>query len=268
MQFFILGLAKKLLIADVAARAINPLFNAITKLDLITSWTAILGYSVQIYFDFSGYSDMAVGLGLILGFRFPQNFNAPYKSLSISDFWRRWHISLSSWLRDYLYFSLGGNRKGTARTLGALAITMFLGGLWHGASWTFVFWGLYHGMLLIIYHAWKKLSAFQLPVSISWALTFISVLIGWAFFRAASFTDAFHILQCMIGFNGLEFHNLIAMGWAIPFIMGSLILSVIGATTFELKQDWSVRKGCLLGALLALCILRFSATSPFLYFQF
>ena len=148
--FFMVGLAKKVMIADHIAAGVNPILAHYTTMSSAAAWTAALGYTAQLYFDFSGYSDMAVGLGYLFGLRIPQNFNAPYRAAGITDFWRRWHMSLSSFLRDYLYVPLGGNRLGPLRTKINLMVVMLLGGLWHGANWTFVVWGGYHGMLLII----------------------------------------------------------------------------------------------------------------------
>ncbi len=268
LQFFVFGLAKKLLIADVIASRINPLFADAGSLDLAGAWTAMLGYTMQIYFDFSGYSDMAVGLGLLLGFRMPQNFDSPYKSRSISEFWRRWHMTLSFWLRDYLYISLGGSRKGRGLTLVFLATTMFLGGLWHGAAWTFVVWGLYHGFLLVIYHLWKEHRPRPLPDGVAWAVTFLSVVVGWVFFRASSFGDALHLMRAMVGLEGASVAQ-------IQGAMGTLAITAVASAiafyapnTFEVGPRLKPVHGVVAGVALAMCILRFSSSSPFLYFQF
>jgi alginate O-acetyltransferase complex protein AlgI len=233
LQFFVFGLAKKLLIADVIASRINPLFADAGSLDLVGAWTAMLGYTMQIYFDFSGYSDMAVGLGLLLGFRMPQNFDSPYKSRSISEFWRRWHMTLSFWLRDYLYISLGGSRKGRGLTLVFLATTMFLGGLWHGAAWTFVVWGLYHGFLLVIYHLWKEHRPRPLPDGVAWAVTFLSVVVGWVFFRASSFGDALHLMRAMVGLEGASVAQIQGAMGTLAITAAASAIAFYAPNTFE-----------------------------------
>ncbi|RZK86595.1 MAG: MBOAT family protein, partial [Hymenobacter sp.] len=200
--FFVTGLLKKLVIADNVAAMADGLFNAHTHTTVLDAWLGSLAYTVQIYFDFSAYSDMAVGLGLMIGFEIIQNFNSPYQAVSVQDFWRRWHISLSSWLRDYLYVPLGGNRKGKYRTYVNLILVMLLGGLWHGAAWTFVIWGLYHGVLQALERALGPRHPLkQLPVWGQQLTTFVLVLVGWVFFRAVSFTDAFRILGNMVGYT-------------------------------------------------------------------
>ena len=199
---FLIGLGKKVLLADSIAPLVEAGFGADTP-SATLAWLAAVAYMLQLYFDFSGYSDMAIGLGRMMGFRFPENFLFPYLSRSITEFWRRWHISLSTWLRDYLYIPLGGNQRGAARTYANLMIVMLLGGLWHGANWTFVLWGCWHGGLLAIERAtgWSK---FARRLQISHSLTLILVLLGWVMFRAASVGDAWVIYQGMVGQFGLE----------------------------------------------------------------
>ena len=184
VQLFLLGLFKKSVIADQIALAVDPVFKEPGKYGSSALWLAVLGYAVQIYCDFSGYTDMALGLAHTLGFKLPHNFNAPYLATSPSDFWRRWHISLSRWLRDYLYIPLGGNRKGPTRTMVNLFITMLLGGLWHGANWTFVIWGAYHGTLLAIQRLLPKSIEHPLFRPIGMFLTFMAVCVGWVLFGA------------------------------------------------------------------------------------
>ncbi|MEM6403639.1 MAG: MBOAT family O-acyltransferase, partial [Cyanobacteria bacterium P01_D01_bin.116] len=176
-------------------------------------WVGALAYTLQLYFDFSGYSDMAIGIARMFGIKLPINFNSPYKAISISDFWRRWHITLSNFLRDYLYIPLGGSRKGEIRRNLNLLITMLLGGLWHGAGWTFVFWGGLHGIYLIINHQWRSLrkrlghdlkNTHWFDKGCGWLLTFIAVVIGWVFFRAENMNTAFVIVKGMFGFNGIS----------------------------------------------------------------
>ena len=196
--FFAVGMVKKVVIADTIAQFINPMLNDYNALSTLGAWSAALGYTYQLYYDFSGYSDMAIGLGYLFGIRIPQNFNTPYKSLGIRDFWRRWHISLSSWLRDYLYISLGGNRKGTTRMHFNLLLTMFLGGLWHGASWTFVVWGLYHGVLLILDRIAEPIASRLPKLAFRW-LTLVLVIVGWVLFRSTDFHMAGVWLEKMAG---------------------------------------------------------------------
>jgi D-alanyl-lipoteichoic acid acyltransferase DltB (MBOAT superfamily) len=214
LSIFILGLSKKVLIADNLAEYATPVFKAAgdgNTLMLFEAWVGALAYSLQLYFDFSGYSDMAVGLSLLFNVRLPLNFDSPYKAVNIIDFWRRWHMTLSAFLRDYLYVPLGGNRKGPARKYVNLMATMLLGGLWHGAGWTFVLWGGLHGLYLMINHGWLGLKA-RLGLGdggyfarlFAGALTFLAVVVAWVFFRADSLTTAQSILAGMAGMNGLS----------------------------------------------------------------
>jgi alginate O-acetyltransferase complex protein AlgI len=217
ITIFSLGLAKKVLLADSIAPQADTVFNAAAAgkdVSMVESWTGALAYTLQLYFDFSGYSDMAIGLALILGIRLPLNFNSPYKANNIADFWRRWHMTLSQFLRDYLYIPLGGNRCGPFRRHVNLMTTMVLGGLWHGAGWTFVIWGALHGFYLVAYHAWgtyfstphghghrapSLLNRFGARV-----LTLLCVIVAWVFFRATSLDSALLMCKAMFGFNGLE----------------------------------------------------------------
>ncbi len=211
LAFFVCGLAKKVLIADCVAPAANRAFTLVEtqQLGFTDSWFGALAYTVQIYFDFSGYSDMAIGLALMLGIRLPLNFDSPYRCRSIIDFWRCWHMTLSRFLRDYLYIPMGGSRHGPARRQFNLMMTMLLGGLWHGASWNFVVWGGLHGLYLQINHAWRHVvetspalrgmgAAWRVPLgALAWLLTFVAVVVAWVFFRAESFHGAWHLLQGM-----------------------------------------------------------------------
>ncbi len=211
LTLFLIGLFKKVVIADTAAAYATPIFqlaDAGHAIPLEMSWTAALAYTFQIYFDFSGYSDMALGLARLFGIRLPMNFNAPYKATSIVDFWRRWHMTLSQFLRDYLYVPLGGNRNGKIRRYANLGITMLLGGLWHGASWNFVVWGGLHGIYLMINHAivakFPGFAKSKSPLS-TWTgrlVTMLAVIVAWVFFRAETFEGAFAILAGMAGMAG------------------------------------------------------------------
>ena len=206
---FILGLGKKLILADSLAGFANPVFDAAASgyaLTLLEAWGGALAYTFQIYFDFSGYSDMAIGLGAMLGLRLPVNFNSPYKAGSIIEFWRRWHITLSRFLLDYVYIPLGGNRKGRARLYTSLMIIMLLSGLWHGAGWTFVVWGGLHGIFLVTNQMWRGLrsrrgNTLTLSPFMAHALTFFVVVVAWVFFRADTLNAAFLVLAGMSGLN-------------------------------------------------------------------
>ena len=273
MTFFILGFAKKVIIADGVAPLVGQAFG-VEHVGLLAAWTGVIAYTMQIYFDFSAYSDMAVGLAMFLGFTLPQNFNSPYKSKSITEFWRRWHMSLSGWLRDYLYIPLGGNRHGEGRTYVNLFITMLLGGLWHGANWTFVLWGGYHGVLLAIERARGKRGLLPgVPAAIQTAVTFLLVMFGWLLFRCASLHEAGLMLRGLAGANGIggEFRHYFA---ANP--LNGLVFAFALAITWTLPNTWEIRWRpswplmIFLGALFLLCvaIMLLNTSSPFLYFQF
>ncbi|MDO8607480.1 MAG: MBOAT family protein [Phaeospirillum sp.] len=217
LTVFAVGLFKKSGIADTFALYADTVFDAAAqggRISLIEAWGGALSYTFQIYFDFSGYSDMAIGLGLLFGVRLPINFNSPYKSISIIEFWRRWHITLSRFLRDYLYIPLGGNRFGPLRRSTNLMITMLLGGLWHGANWTFLAWGGLHGSYLLLNHLWRTTTGRAAPSSplgraVGWGLTFLAVVVAWVFFRAASFEAAFVVIKGMAGLNGVALPSVI-----------------------------------------------------------
>jgi D-alanyl-lipoteichoic acid acyltransferase DltB (MBOAT superfamily) len=223
MTMFALGLFKKVVLADGVAPYAAPIFAAAAQGDpvgLLQAWGGALAYTLQLYFDFSGYSDMAIGLSYMIGVRLPLNFNSPYKATSITDFWRRWHMTLSRFLRDYLYISLGGNRKGPARRYINLMTTMLLGGLWHGAGWTFVIWGGLHGLALALHQAWRSLrerlghdlnQSTALGHAASVALTFLVVVLGWVFFRATSFDAALSLVKGMFGLNGVSLPDVIGL---------------------------------------------------------
>lgn len=214
LTIFALGLFKKVVLADGVAVYATPVFDAAqagTALTFFEAWGGALAYTLQLYFDFSGYSDMAIGLARMFGIRFPLNFNSPYKATSIIDFWRRWHITLSRFLRDYLYIPLGGSRKGEARRLTNLMITMLLGGLWHGAGWTFVLWGGLHGFFLVVNHAWRHwrtnrghTQGTRVGRFFAWLLTMLAVVVAWVPFRAEGVAAAENMLCAMFGLNGIS----------------------------------------------------------------
>jgi len=267
--FFVMGLAKKVIIADQIAFFVDPLLVTYEDLQFWGTWLVALGYTYQLYFDFSGYSDMAVGLGCLLGYDFPRNFNNPYTARNISDFWRRWHITLSNWLRDYLFISLGGSRWGALATLRNLLLTMLLGGLWHGAAWTYVLWGAYHGVLLALFHAYRLRGLPRWNPLVARAGTFLLVVLGWVLFRASSWEMAWYQYQSMLGLHGIESWGMV---WALPR-MGVYLALLVGsaAVLTNLRVDtWDLRVtvGWWLGLLLALTIMLLSSSSPFLYFQF
>jgi alginate O-acetyltransferase complex protein AlgI len=268
LRFFTIGIGKKVIIADTLARhLVDPAFQQASMLKLVSSWAAASAYAGQLYFDFSGYSDMAVGLALLMGLRLPRNFQLPYAATNLIDFWRRWHISLSTWLRDYLYVPLGGNRKGTGRKYINMFLTMLLGGLWHGANWTFVVWGGYHGILLVFTHVAQDRSRFQVPRVLSISLTFVAVVIGWVIFRAESLATALDVYRAMSGMNGL------GLEWVRPNIMILGLLAValglsFSIDTYELPPARQLRWTVVEAVVLALCVAHLAVPSPFLYFQF
>jgi alginate O-acetyltransferase complex protein AlgI len=272
---FAIGMGKKILIANPLAQVADAAFNA-GGLSWYDAWAGLLSYAFQIYFDFSGYSDMACGLALMMGFVLIQNFNSPYKAESITDFWRRWHISLSSWLRDYLYIPLGGNRLGPARTYVNLLVVMLIGGLWHGANWTFVVWGAIHGSMLAVERFIGKTSAYAfLPKPLRTAVTFAIVCLAWVFFRANTIQQAGVYLLCLVGQGSVSAGQSLALQpvygpfHAIVFLTACLL--VWGA-----PNSWVVsRRITAMSAIGALTLLAVSVMfmwtqteNPFIYFQF
>ena len=264
--FFVAGMTKKVLIADRFAKNADMLFLSPSGAGAVAAWAGVLSYTFQIYFDFSAYSDMAVGLAHFLGIQFPQNFNSPYKAVNIVDFWRRWHISLSTWLRDYLFIPLGGSRGSDIETIRNLTITMFLGGLWHGADWTFVVWGLYHGALLAAHATIRRWGWTLRSTFISRLVTFLLVSIGWVFFRANTFTTASQVLRGMCGLNGLS---------PDPQYLGAYVrLGGAAVIIFFLPNTWEIRLkpnllyAYALAVAMTAAVLMLGNASPFLYFQF
>jgi len=282
---FVMGLSKKVLIADRLRGGADTLFAATANgfdPSMIESWIGMMCYAFQIYFDFSGYSDMALGLGRMFGLKLPKNFESPYKCRNIIDFWRRWNITLSHFLRDYLYFALGGNRRGKVMRYVNLFIVMLLGGLWHGAGWTFVVWGALHGAYLTVNHMWRSFVGKSLPVFLALPVTFMAVLVAWVFFRAETFGHAFAIVNSMLGFGQgarLDMSLYSDVFW-LPF--GLLLASILTwgvpnalqiIDRFESGVYKAQRKRLILlftSALLALSIFTVysSGTYEFLYFQF
>jgi alginate O-acetyltransferase complex protein AlgI len=276
VTLFILGFAKKVLLANPMGEMADAAFGAAAPAAL-DAWLGATAYAFQIYFDFCAYSDMAVGLGRMLGFEFLKNFNAPYLAESITDLWRRWHISLSTFLRDYLYIPLGGNRKGPGRTYANLAIVMLLGGLWHGAKWTFVAWGAYHGLLLAVERWRGKRSLYgALPRPARIAGTFVLMLFSWVLFRSESLAAAGHYLAAMFGLHHAQGSSLL-LAAMIYTPKGLLVMAICVALVFQPVQafDWSAKpvtwsRSVLLLLLFgfSLCVMATQAFNPFLYFQF
>jgi alginate O-acetyltransferase complex protein AlgI len=247
MTIFSLGLFKKVVFADNIAAYASPVFNSAAAGVLPTfleSWVGVLAYTLQLYFDFSGYSDMAIGIARMFGIKLPVNFFSPYKALSISDFWRRWHITLSNFLRDYLYIPLGGNRQGEIRRSLNLMITMLLGGIWHGEGWQFFFWGGLHGAYLSINHQWNVLQKKYNLKTDNWlsqklalVVTFIAVVFSWVFFRAENLSTAFVIVKGMVGLNGLLFSTkVIEAGLKKSIIDVCILLAIVWFTPNV--QEW------------------------------
>jgi alginate O-acetyltransferase complex protein AlgI len=251
LAFLAVGLAKKILIADSAAPIANRLFDTASRTLVPSSiaYAGVLAYSLQIYFDFSGYSDMAVGLSRLMGVELPYNFDSPYKSRSIIDFWRRWHMTLSRFLRDYLYFALGGNRHGAIRRYFNLMLTMLLGGLWHGASWTFVAWGGLHGFYLIVNHAWRFVSlqlkvaypplVALVPIAVSGVLSRITTLacvaLAWILFRADTALAARHVIQSLVGRGATAESSADALGFSTGmWLVAALAVSLAARNSQEL----------------------------------
>jgi alginate O-acetyltransferase complex protein AlgI len=285
---FVIGLGKKMLIANVLAEVADEVFALDANvLDASTAWLGALCYTAQIYFDFSGYSDMAIGLGLMFGFRFLENFDYPYVARSVTEFWRRWHISLSSWFRDYLYIPLGGNRGGRARTYFNLLAVFFLCGLWHGAAWNFVVWGLYHGAFLVaerIAHGAERGRGTWLGL----LYTLLVVVVGWVFFRATSFEHASDVLRAMCGLGsgdgrtvhaGLYVNSSVKLALAAAAIGSTPWLREIGRWRAERAKregpdalDAGFEAGAVLGLLAVLVLSAMALSSgtynPFIYYRF
>ena len=268
------GFAKKILLANPAGRIADLCFEAGSP-DTPVAWIGVLAYAFQIYFDFSGYSDMALGLGRMFGFRFPENFASPYRATSLTDFWRRWHISLSTFLRDYLYIPLGGNRLGTLRTYRNVLLVMLIGGLWHGAQWTFIVWGAIHGLALAVERFGRERFGFALPAAAGWIVTTFVLLITWVFFRAADLEAAFAYLAAMFGKSGDPVASEVLSAVVLsPVNVGVLAIGAAVAWFFPNSGDWLRRlsgikvAGGLILLFVSVRVMALQGHNPFLYFQF
>jgi len=287
---FSVGLFKKVIIADQFATWATPGFDTATTLTLIEGWVTSLSYTFQLYFDFSGYTDMAIGVALLFNIKLPINFNSPYKAKDIQDFWRRWHITLSRFLRDYIYIPLGGNRKGSFRTYNNLMTTFILGGLWHGAGWTFIFWGFLHGAALAIHRLWQNLG-FKMNAVLAWFITFNFVNIAWVFFRAKEWDDAIKVLKAMFGMSGILFSSKYAeklsflndygvdFGLWLPnidgnksgtWIIAGFIIVLLFKNSMQLRESFKPNKWYLIFSVLIMmyAISNMNKLSEFLYFNF
>lgn len=308
IAIFVIGLFKKVVIADSLALYANPVFTAAESGEVLSfyyAWGGVLAYTFQLYFDFSGYADMAVGIARMFGIRLPLNFNSPYKAVSIIDFWRRWHMTLSRFLRDYIYIPMGGNRKGKRRRYINIFITMLLGGLWHGAGWTFIAWGALHGIYLIVNHAWRSarlMLGYDLDVTsrlgrmLSIVITFIAVVISWVFFRASDLVASMHLLDAMFDlssalnlFEAISTVNIAKVQIAILIVASIVVWGFPNSQHVLFSNDkkennfykfsegkqglwlkWrpGIVWGCIGGLLFSVAIILLERESEFLYFRF
>ncbi len=289
ITLFTMGLFKKVVIADMLAPWAGDVFQNTASLSFFEAWTGALAYSFQLYFDFSGYSEMAIGLGLIFNLELPVNFNSPYQATSIIDFWHRWHMTLGEWVKDYLYIPMGGNRQGEMKKMCNLFFSMLLIGLWHGAGWTFVLWGGLHGIFLMINHQWKRLNI-TLPKLLNWALTFLCVVICWVFFRAENFEDAWNIIKAMFNVSNIalptgipweetfsrygfqfaewhlskKFHNCFATLLTLTIILVNIKNPVQWMQSFKPDWKWLI----VITVTLLYALYETNSYTVFLYFQF
>ncbi len=266
---FSIGLFKKSVVADTFSIFANAGFDMEGNLTFLQAWATSLSYTFQLYFDFSGYCDMAIGLALLFNIRLPINFNSPYKALNIQDFWHRWHITLSRFLRDYIYIPLGGNRGGQSRTYLNLFLVFLIGGLWHGAAWTFVVWGALHGVAIVIHRCWQKLN-FKLNKIIAWIITFNFVNFTWIFFRAKSFEDAMKVIRGMF-FGELKIDvNYLEMFFIVLAFLVVLLFKNSVQIAFDKKFKFTILQIFAASFFLFISILaiRLNNASEFLYFRF
>jgi D-alanyl-lipoteichoic acid acyltransferase DltB (MBOAT superfamily) len=267
IHIFCIGLFKKVVIADTFAEYANDGFAKASL--FVESWIAALSYTFQLYFDFSGYTDMAIGIAQLFNIRLPQNFNSPYKATSIQDFWRRWHMTLSRFLREYIYIPLGGNRKGRLRTYANNMAVFLIGGFWHGAGWTFIMWGFLHGAAQIIQRIWNEWGR-PLPRWLAWAITFLFVNVTWVFFRAESFGQALRLLRGMAGLNGFDFR--LQAEHLFPALLIAVFLPIVLLARNSSERERDFRPGWKTGlsaaAMFIVSLLFMNRISEFLYFDF
>jgi alginate O-acetyltransferase complex protein AlgI len=276
-RIFIIGLAQKVLIADPLAQLVEVVFDHTPHPSMAEAWTGLLAYAMQIYFDFAGYSNMAIGLGLIMGFTFPRNFRLPYTALSITEFWRRWHMSLSAWLRDYLYIPLGGNRGGVLRTYRNLLTVFLLCGLWHGASWTFVLWGAWHGGFLVLERLRFGRVLARFPAPVRWAYAMLAVMGGWVLFRSANLSAAQSLYAGLAGRYGFgtvsfDMHAVLNPSVIVPLLAGCALATLprwvrVPSLPFRLVSAADT-VGTFALLILAMIFVAAGTYSPFLYFRF
>jgi alginate O-acetyltransferase complex protein AlgI len=285
LTLIIVGLFKKVVIADSLAKYVHPAFSSVVTLGFLEAWTALLAYTIQIYMDFSGYCEIAMGLGLLFGFSIPLNFNSPYQATNIADFWRRWNITLGQFLRDYVYIPLGGNRRGQARMAIALLVTMLLGGLWHGAGWQFVAWGALHGLYLVIFMAWRG-TTINLPRWVAILVTFFAVMMAWVLFRADSISDAMTFIGVLFGSHGFTlpdlYQNSAIQAWfsirhsayingSEIWLIGLLVVFVLynhNIHQYRMTLSPSLRQVFLMTSLAGFVVFNLGSPSDFLYFDF
>ncbi|AWC27715.1 MBOAT family O-acyltransferase [Bacillus cytotoxicus] len=293
---FAIGIFKKVGIADVLSPLVREGFDVQPSLTFVEAWLSSLAFTFQLYFDFSGYSDMAIGIALLFNITLPQNFNSPYKAVNIQDFWHRWHMTLSQFLTKYVYISLGGNRKGVTRTYVNIMIVFLISGLWHGAGWTFIFWGFLHGAASVIHRLWRKMGGCMPPWA-GWLITFLFINITWVFFRATSWHDAIKVLKGMIGLNGFELANSVFPAFIsqkmqflaqysisftesyqvsqldrtmVVYILGALCISFFLKNSIQLRDTFRphIWNAVFTAILLVYSVLHLTSISEFLYFNF
>jgi D-alanyl-lipoteichoic acid acyltransferase DltB (MBOAT superfamily) len=291
LLLFFIGLFKKVVIADTLAVWADQGFDHAAVLNLVEAWTVSLSYSLQLYFDFSGYTDMALGSSLMFNIRLPINFNSPYRSSSIQEFWRRWHMTLGRFIRDYVYIPLGGSKVSETRTIVNLLVTFFIIGLWHGAGWTFACWGMMHGIAIVVQRIWGR-AHITLPKFLAWFLTFNFVNFSWIFFRALTFDDAAKVVKGMLGINGIggteqfthvlgslkkfqiaQKHwlgNIDGNSQTLAIIIVCLILSIYFRNSNEMEErfvpNW--KNAFILGVISLYAMLNLQKASQFIYFNF
>ncbi|BDQ32979.1 peptidoglycan O-acetyltransferase [Pseudodesulfovibrio portus] len=289
LNLFLLGLFKKVVIADRLSPWVAQGFDNPASLNLLASWASSLAYTFQIYFDFSGYTDMAMGTALMLNIKLPQNFNSPYKALSIQDFWSRWHMTLSRFLRDYLYIPLGGNRYGLSSTCRNLFITFLLGGIWHGAGWTFVIWGVLHGLAMVVHRFWTN-AGLRMSKYLAWPVVFLFVNFAWVFFRAKTFADAMRMLKSMVGLNDIVLPKFMQSAFladygvafssplygfhqrdlVVPLLAACFLSCLWCSNSNEITERFTPTRLRLVGAVAVavMSIIYVGSPSEFIYFQF